>query len=182
MAELIGTTSRIHLAGILPFPLRQQVLIFDRLATLNPRWPEASLARARDLELLTSRGILISPDELAGRLHEFTSGTLSGMFDAVIRRAFTGASVDSDEEALPLAGEIVARLLAAGLRSTQSLNAVPILSGWHTPPEEAATREEVVQLVVRAIPTPSEDHDLKDILNSATNFNPATSQVASECG
>jgi hypothetical protein len=173
MSELIGAMA--HPCSC----WNHHLLAFDRIA-----WPyadrylriysraadgdERSLQAGADLQWLVSKGLVFVPgwlNECPARLNP----AWTAANEEVKSKLRTYIKVKGQQSAPALThddiGDAKARLVAIRLREIDGMNAVPVTSGWTALSEEPLSRAEVVRIVVKAIPIPSDQHSLQDVVD-----------------
>ena len=183
MADLIGATAT--LPEVVGRSFKQQLLLFDRIACpAAPRYfrefqenPESThpslLAVAPGLGWLMEKGVVFAPEWKSSPLsaQELMQFTAYAMQRTDLARAFRSLDSTYAPESQPLLAEagrgfagvmvdIESRQLAAHLR-TQNQNAVPLTSSW---PQIDTPATEVIEIVVKELPIPGENHSFEDIL------------------
>ena len=158
MPELIGVT-----VSVVP-DIKHNLLLFDRIAyptavTILQRWPESQFAA--ELRWLIDLGIVFVPGGQFPASVEGQAAVAEAARDLIAARnkRDAGSAVGFDVE------DAFARLFAVHLRDGDRLNAVPIMSDWRPVPDQKTTQVDVVHLVIRALPMPSESHSLEDLLH-----------------
>jgi hypothetical protein len=172
--ELIGVTS-------VPRDFRKRLLIFDRIAFPNARQfvgdvrSAEGAARFKTFLWLRERGLLF--EQVSG-IPRRVSSSDARVVTASMRREGLGRFESplygsiNEKQGERLDGH--ARVWALEMRESFGLNAVPMALTWRPvplgirghlpPPDVPLTKADVLEVVIKQIPTPGEAHSLEDIV------------------
>lgn len=163
MTELIAATA------FAPPSIKQQLLIFDRIAWPISCWvapfaanEEERAQAVEEREFLIDRSIVFSPNVKVpaiggpGFLHDEFFPDLSWVMDLK-----TGKM----KRAMPLAQQCdqAARNVAIYLRDVEHVEAVPITAQW-TQPKQPVRDAKVLEIVINELPVPHDSHSIEDVL------------------
>jgi len=165
MTDLIGATA------FLPPSLKQQLLVFDRIAWPTTCWAtpfartREELERAQaDRQFLLDRQIVFAP-KVRVPFVATPPALIPGM-DLDPERSWI---VREDGSLEPMGVDLerrcdhAARIVAAYLRDVEQLDAVPITMRWTTPAHAGASTR-VLQIVIKELPVPDDSHSIEDVL------------------
>ena len=143
----------------------------DRYLRIYSRAPEGddrSLQASADLQWLVSKGLVFVPgwlNECPARVNPAWTAANEEVKDKLrtyirVKGQHSARALTHDD-----VGDAKARLVAIRLREIDGMNAVPVTSGWTALSEEPLSRAEVIRIVVKALPIPSEHHSLQDVVD-----------------
>jgi hypothetical protein len=164
MVELIGTTTRTDLSW-----LKKLLLVFDRVALDRLSFHVDDVAH---VQRLVEQRILFdvgysnmppdAPKHWLGAMGD--AGRAQARLHIARLQARMGQPVDDLTPLQTAVQNAEARAMAITLRERDKLNAVPITEGWTPIPDEQVSKVEVIQLLLKEIPVPSDSHSLADVL------------------